>query len=266
MRYSILLLLFFVLVGCGGEDAGISTPLDIIEHNVDVMNKAKEDIRDIEDTVDDKNEEVQDLLNDADLPSENTEVLGVEDIIIPEKFDLEVPFGTQSPFAVWDDLHNEACEEAAMIMAVKYLKNEKLDKQIMEDEIQAMIKWEEENGYEVDLHASEAVEIFKDYFGLNAWVEREVTVESIKKELAIGNLIVSPHIGWELDNPYYKEASSYHYLVIKGWTRDEFITNDNGTRRGEGFKYSYDTILSSMHDFNEGDVENGERVMIVVGK
>ena len=93
-----------------------------------------------------------------------------------------------------------------------------------------------------------------------------MTVEKIKRELAIGNLVITPHIGWELDNPHYREASSYHFLVIRGWDKKNFITNDNGTKRGEGFKYSYETIINSMHDFNWGDVENVEIVMIVVCK
>ena len=80
-----LILLIFILVGCGE----VVTPLDIIEHNVDVMDKAKQDINDIENTVNDKNEEIEDLLNDAGLSNKNVDVLGVEEIIIPEKFDLE---------------------------------------------------------------------------------------------------------------------------------------------------------------------------------
>lgn len=266
MKYFIFLSLILGLGGCQKRTVIFERSLEVVEENQELTDgdKDKDDGRtgtDYEDLM--PSDELLVTSDGGDLESEEQDFS--DDIVIPENFDVPVPFGTQSPFAVWDELHNEACEEAAMIMAVRYLRGEKLDKQVMEDEILAMVKWEEDNGYGVDLTAAEAVAIFRDYFGLKARVEGEVTVRKIKRELARGNLVISPHIGWELNNPYYREASSYHFLVIRGWTKEQFITNDNGTRRGEGYKYDYETIINSMHDFNGGDVKRGERVMIVVG-
>ena len=43
---------------------------------------------------------------------------------IPEKFLNPVAFTSQAPYAKWDELHDEACEEASMIIAHYYLKDE----------------------------------------------------------------------------------------------------------------------------------------------
>ena len=53
-------------------------------------------------------------------------------------------------------------------------------------------------------------------------------------------------------------------LVVRGYTDDKFITNDVGTRKGENYQYDYDVLMNSIHDWNDGDVDNGQRVVIVV--
>ena len=44
---------------------------------------------------------------------------------IKSAVNLEVPFTSQAPYAIWDELHNEACEEAALITVNHYLKGER---------------------------------------------------------------------------------------------------------------------------------------------
>jgi len=195
----------------------------------------------------------------------------------PLTFNLKVPFSPQAPFANWDPLHNEACEEASMIMVAKYFKGEKLDKEIMEAEIQKLVKWEEEKGYSIDLTAKEVKEILDKYFGLKAYVSKEVTTDKIKKELGLGNLIIVPLAGREIPNPYYRQPGPlYHMLIIRGYDEDEFITNDPGTRRGEAYHYKYGDLLWAVHDWVGGvrvyndprpepEMRKGEKVMVVVG-
>ena len=193
---------------------------------------------------------------------------------IPAELELPVVFASQAPLANWDDLHQEACEEASMIMAARYFAGEALSQTIMEEEIQKLVAWEGDNGYDVDLTAEEAVMVLKDYFGQTARVETEATVDRIKYELSLGNLIIVPAAGRELGNPYFRTPGPiYHMLVIKGYDRDEFITNDVGTRRGDGFKYKYDQLLSAVHDWRpdlapdgmtEEEMSQGRKVLIVV--
>lgn len=267
MKHLIFLLLILGLAGCQNQAKEVANSLDIVEQNIKLINKgmqAKQDIEAIKKTVELRNQDILEQLEQtppaSDPPKEDK-------FAIPDTFDLPVKFVPQAPFAIWDELHKEACEEAAMIAAVKYLKNEDLNKQIMENEILALVKWEKENGYKIDLTAFESVEILKNYFNIDAQAVREVAVERIKQELALGNLVITPHAGRELGNPYYRQPGPrYHFLVIRGWDKDEFITNDVGTKRGEGYKYKYDTITETMHDWNDGQVEAGERIMIVIGK
>ena len=193
---------------------------------------------------------------------------------IPEVLDYQVPFVSQAPYAVWDQLHEESCEEAAMIIVDKYFKAEKLTAHDMEQAILNLVRWEEENGYKVDLTADEAAEILTDYFGLKAEVIEEVTVERIRSELSNGRLIIVPAAGRQLGNPYFQTPGPiYHMLVIRGYNESEFITNDPGTKRGEGFKYEYQKLLNAVHDWNhelakdgmtDQEMDQGRKAMLVI--
>jgi hypothetical protein len=56
-------------------------------------------------------------------------------------------------------------------------------------------------------------------------------------------------------------------LVVRGWTKEGMIiTNDPGTKRGEGYLYEPDVLINAVHDWSGGDVENGRKAMIVVEK
>ena len=48
----------------------------------------------------------------------------------------------------------------------------------------------------------------------------------------------------------------------KEWIK--IITNDPGTKRGEEYSYSYDTIEEAMHEWNKGDVYNGVKTAIIL--
>ncbi|MAF25425.1 hypothetical protein CL634_07615 [bacterium] len=184
---------------------------------------------------------------------------------IPATHDQNVTFVSQSPYATWDDLHQEACEEASMIMVVRHFENQALDKAIMEEEIQKFVVWQAENGYDIDVTAGEVKEIMKTYFNYEVEVTGDVTVDRIKQELAAGKLIIVPAAGRELGNPYFTQPGPlYHMLVIRGYDRNQFITNDPGTRRGARYKYKYQTVINAVHDWNDGDVENGKKLMVLV--
>ncbi|OGY43128.1 MAG: hypothetical protein A3J62_03445 [Candidatus Buchananbacteria bacterium RIFCSPHIGHO2_02_FULL_38_8] len=210
-----------------------------------------------------------------DRESQNQKpVAVVQKAEIPVALDYPVLFAPQAPYAVWDDLHKEACEEAAMIMVAKYFEDESLSAHLMEQAILNLVKWEGENGYKVDLTAQEIKEILNDYFNLKAELIEEVTPERIKLELAKGNLIIVPAAGRQLGNPYFQTPGPiYHMLVIRGYDDDEFITNDPGTKRGEGFRYKYQKLINAIHDWNHNlaingmddeEIEQGKKVMIVV--
>lgn len=195
---------------------------------------------------------------------------------IPKTFDQNIAFAPQAPFGIWDEVHEEACEEASMIMVARYIKGQNLNEQIMAEEIQKLVTWEENNGYKVDLTAQETVEVLRDYFGIKAHVVADTSVEAIKSYLANGKLIIIPAAGRLLGNPYFQTPGPiYHMLVLRGYDRNDFITNDPGTKRGEAFKYDYQTLIYAIHDWDhtleaggmqEEEINSTRKVIIVVEK
>lgn len=185
---------------------------------------------------------------------------------LPEKVLLKVPFTVQAPNANWDAVHEEACEETSLIILKHFLKNEKMGSpEQVETEIQGMIKYETDHGYKIDVTMTELAQIAEDYYGLKtARVEKNVTLEDIKKELAAGRPVIVPAAGKMLDNPNFKNGGPvFHNLVIVGYDKKGFITNDPGTRRGEGFRYTFDNLYNAIHDWNSNDINKGGKAYLV---
>jgi hypothetical protein len=267
-KLSLILATILFLAGCGKQVGLQSTDNGLRPTNQSVISNAQ---LVPEKTVNSK----QLVVND------NVNVLAVENIPqqsdLPASFDIKVAFASQAPLGDWNMPYQEACEEASMIMAAKYYKGEKLDANIMNDEILKLVKWEEDNGYALDLTAKQVVEILDKYFSIKAEISKEVTADRIKKEIVAGHLIIVPAAGRDLGNPNYKwPGPLYHMLVVRGYNSTNFITNDPGTRKGNGYQYSYGDLLWAIHDWNGGartykdprpepEINKGEKVMVVVG-
>lgn len=205
-------------------------------------------------------------------------------VAIPDKFLLNVPFTSQAPFGVWDPVHNDACEEAALVMAEHWANGHLLNATIADKEILDAVAWEAKTwGKQYELTAARMMTLGKEFFGLkNVKVLMEPTIDDIKSELSQSNLVLVPVAGRLLGNPYYRRPGPiYHILVIKGYNEQEFITNDAGTRRGEGYRYSYQTLFNAAHDWPypapdfginiAKDIQAqkilvGQRAMVIIGK
>lgn len=187
---------------------------------------------------------------------------------IPESVNLAVPFTPQAPHANWDLPYQEACEEASLLMVARYKNSETISSsEDANKEIGQLVDFE--NGFFGDYKhttAEQTAEIAREYYGFkNTEVIYDFTVLDIKKELSRGNPVIVPAAGRQLPNPYFRTPGPlYHMLVIRGYTKDKFITNDPGTKRGEEFVYKYEDLLNAVHDWNGGEVEGGQKVMIVV--
>lgn len=183
---------------------------------------------------------------------------------------LAVPFTVQAPNANWDEIHQEFCEEASVLMAVSYIKGWDIPNAEVADQKMFEIKTFEEKrfGYYKDTTAEETAEIIREFYAIkNVKVVYEPTVEDIKKALSEKKVVLAPAAGRQLSNPYFRQPGPlYHMLVIKGYTKEgNFITNDPGTRRGADFIYKPDVLMNAIHDWNGGDVNNGRKVIIIVG-
>jgi len=192
---------------------------------------------------------------------------------IPTSILIEVPFTSQAPFAKWDAYHEEACEEASLIMLKYYFDGNKLTSKITKKEIQTMITYQlEKYGDYRDSDAEGMVKLYANFYGSLPGGKRlevvyDFSKEDLKKYLSLGHPIVVPAAGRLLGNPYFTQPGPpYHALVLKGYDGNTIITNDPGTRRGESYEYDINTLYDAIHDFpgNLDDIEKGRKAMIIV--
>jgi hypothetical protein len=68
-----------------------------------------------------------------------------------------------------------------MVMARYFFTNKQLNPTIMEEELQKVITWEKQKfGYFEDTTVEEVVKVLQDYFGLQAEVSTDVSIDNIK--------------------------------------------------------------------------------------
>jgi len=184
---------------------------------------------------------------------------------LPNEIFIKVPFIIQAPFANWDALHEEACEEASLIMMAHFIKKTPFgDQSQWEKEIQDLVKWETDHGYKQDVTMKELSQIAKDYYGLNATAKYDITLDDIKTELATGRPVITPAAGKILPNPNFRNGGpNYHNLVVTGYDYQGFITNDPGTRNGQNFRYTYDSLFNAIHDYNSDNMFYGPKAYLV---
>ncbi|MCH7759451.1 C39 family peptidase, partial [Patescibacteria group bacterium] len=143
-----------------------------------------------------------------------------------------------------------------------------------ETEILALVDFEEKTyGYSNDTSAEDTAKLFKSYFNYDLVSLRYgIDYQDIKVELAKGNLIIVPANGTKLGNPYFTPPGPLeHMLVIRGYDdlTQEFITNDPGTKRGEGFRYDYQVLENAIRDYPSGyhePITRIRKVMIIIEK
>ncbi len=188
----------------------------------------------------------------------------------------DVPFTAQAPFGNWSDQRQEdGCEEASVLMAIKWSNGNSLTNKEALEEILAISDFEQEKyGGFNDTSAYNTMErIFKDYYSYdNVEVVYNVEVNDIVKKLQDGNLVIVPVNGQKLGNPYFTQPGpERHMLLIKGWDSktNEFITNEPGTKRGENYRYKKGVLFGAIRDYVTGKhfpIVGEEKVMIVVSK
>jgi len=183
---------------------------------------------------------------------------------------LAVPFTSQAPNSIWDAVHEETCEEASLIMADAYFKGTKsFTKEAAEDALQKLVEWQKLRfGYFEDTTAEETATIAREYFGYKNAVVIPLTIDAIEQAVSAGVPVIVPANGKMLGNPNFRNGGpEYHMLVIKGFTKDKFITNDPGTRKGENFLYDKQVIVNAAHNWVSAEKKaSGAQVMIVIAR
>lgn len=190
---------------------------------------------------------------------------------LPPAVLINVPFTPQAPRGIWTEPWGEACEEAAIAMAMAWVNGKTaITPSEAEQTIREEIAYEEATfGYHIDTAIRETAKIITRYFNYpRIDVIYDVTIDDVKRELAAGNIVLIPTAGALLENPYFTGLPPYHMLVAVGYD-DEMgmlIVEEPGTRHGENYRYPYATISNSMHDWtgDEATIESGRTGIIVV--
>lgn len=189
---------------------------------------------------------------------------------LPDSFQIKnVPFTSQAPFANWDQLHDEACEEASLIIVKYYLNQNALTPETAENEIQNMVSWE--IGYfgsHKDLTVAETIIVAQKYYGLDNLLENKITsIDDIKTEISQNHLVIVPTAGRLLGNPNFRSPGPvYHMLVISGYDKNGFTTQDVGTKNGRNYYYNQTILFNAIHDWTgtPDSIDSGAKSIIIV--
>jgi hypothetical protein len=183
---------------------------------------------------------------------------------------LEVPFTAQAPTGNWDALHEEMCEEGTLVMAHAWVNGINLTPAYAESQLQKLAKWGTDNfGTYVDTNARQTAQMGEAVYGLHTRIIDSPSIADIKREIDNGSIVIMGMAGRMLGNPNYTPPGPvYHMILIKGYDATEFITNDDGTRKGNSYHYAYATLMAAAHDWN-GDavtIADSPAVAFVVNK
>lgn len=209
-------------------------------------------------------------------PSDNTSVpVSIAQPASPiDLVSYDVPFTAQAPTANWDDpFYQSGCEEASLLMTLRWAQNKSITQQDALDTIASFsVEIENEFGTAVDLSLRDLATFASRFDELAVAYRTSVTVDEMIAKITAGNLLIVPVNGRKLDNPYFTSPGPlYHMLVVRGYdpATQEFITNDPGTRFGEGYRYTASILFSAMQDYATGNhvqIYPNAKVMIVIGK
>ena len=186
-----------------------------------------------------------------------------------------VPFIVQAPKSNWKDpVYQNACEEAVILMAMRWVEGRALTKEEAFVELQKISDYSKEHyGFYLDQSAEDLAKLMRDYFKYsNVYFQENIQTSDIKAELFKGNLVLIPVNGQKLGNPYFTQPGpTEHMLLIKGYDTNtkEFITNDPGVGKGDGYRYKEVVIDKALRMYPSGykeEVNEIVKAMIVVEK
>lgn len=187
-------------------------------------------------------------------------IIQEEEPALPESVTHVIPFTPQAPSAQWNDIvFQNACEEASIVMAAAWAKNEETlpGKSVIERDIRSISADAEkrfgENAY--DTSAEDTATLFREYSRSEATILHDAASDDIADAVRKGNIVIAPFDGRKLGNPNYTAPGpEYHMLVIIGYDTKtgEFVTNDPGTRRGASYPYDEDILFDAIRDYRTG--------------
>ena len=188
---------------------------------------------------------------------------------------FDVPFVVQAPRHNWNDIiYQNACEEAAVLMAMHWVQGRPLTSEEAYVEIKKLSDYSQEKyGFHLDQAAEDVARLIRDYYDYeNVEYRDDIKTQDIKEELMKGNLVLVPVNGRKLGNPFFTAPGpTEHMLVIKGYDveKKEFISNDSGIGKGNGYRYEEGVLDGALQRYPSGyhgAITEIKKVMIIVSK
>lgn len=167
-------------------------------------------------------------------------------------------FTSQAPMGEWGKSEfQNGCEEASALMAFAWRAGKTYTKEQVKQELIDMARYQEAQiGQGIDTDAAETAEVLLDgYFSIADYrIAYDFRLDELKQALAEG-LIIVPTNGQMLKNPHFtRPGPIQHMLIITGYdpTTKEFITNDPGTVKGGGYRYTEDILYAAIREYPTG--------------
>lgn len=169
----------------------------------------------------------------------------------PPAFPLQVPYLSQAPDGNWTLPWSEACEEASLLMAQAFYRNEHgIDKARAKQAMQTMFAWEDRTFQKnTDTNAEEIERLGEEHTDLELIIKRHPNIDDLRAELNAGHPVIA------LVNMYtlYQEPAgkdSYHVIVLTGYDANmqEFLINDPAR---ESFRrVPAARLAQALHDYS----------------
>jgi len=192
------------------------------------------------------------------------------------KYLIKTAFVQQAPEKNWDEPWQDACEEASLLTVDYFYKNiNSVTTEENRDAILKMIEFENTQNFTNDMTISQMVVVAQQYLNYQTKTIDNPTIEEIKKFISQDIPVIVTANGkilYEENKHFNSGGPYYHSLVILGFddSKQQFTVHDVGTRSGAYFKYSYNLLMESIHDFPDSnkkeDINNGEKRVLILLK
>lgn len=193
---------------------------------------------------------------------------------LPDKHLIETIFVPQSPEKNWDQPWQDACEEASLLTVDYYYRHQtSTDVQTIKNDLQKIFDFETQQSFTHDMNLTQMSFVAQNYLNYSTKIITNPTVEDIKTYISQDIPIIVPANGKTLyqENKHFKDGGPYyHNLVILGYddTTQKFTVHDVGTQFGAYFKYSYNLLINSIHDFpssfRKEDINQGVKSILIL--
>ncbi|MCX6797884.1 MAG: C39 family peptidase [Candidatus Falkowbacteria bacterium] len=170
------------------------------------------------------------------------------------------PFTSQAPLAEWSDQRQQdGCEEASALMAMLWVKNKgAITKINAKKEILAISNFEKKKyGEYRDVGLPDIIKWIFNFYYKYAKVRlvKDIKLADIKNELKAGRIVLLPMNGQALKNPHFKTPGpERHMILVYAYDekKQEFITNDPGTRYGAAYRYPEKILYGAIRVYSTG--------------